>query len=36
MDIRDIRQGIEEKTLNHCILTDELDMLEKYLSSLDS
>ncbi|WP_343250522.1 NUDIX domain-containing protein [Diplocloster hominis] len=35
MDIRDIRQGIEEKTLNHCILTDELDMLEKYLSSLD-
>ena len=33
MNIKDIRQGIEEKTLEHCIFTDELDMLEKYLAS---
>ena len=36
MNIKDIRQGIEEKTLEHCIFTDELDMLEKYLASSGS
>ena len=33
MNIRDIRRGIEDHTLEHCIFTDELDMLEKYLNS---